>query len=79
MIVHRQRVWNTYLICLQEVSVTVAPLAKRRSALAVATYCDLSEARALWESWAHTTPGLNSTSDRSTAKRIESEQTNTTS
>ena len=33
VIVHRQRVWNTYLISLQEVSVTVAPSGTRRIAL----------------------------------------------
>ena len=50
-------------------SVTVAPSGTRRIALAVATSCDLSEARALWESWAYTTPGLNNTSERSAASR----------
>ena len=74
MIVHRQRVWNTYLISLQEVSVTVAPSGTRRIALAVATSCDLSEARALWESWAYTTPGLNNTSERRAASRIDIER-----
>ena len=40
VIVHRQRVWNTYLISLQEVSVTVAPSGTRRIALAVAISSD---------------------------------------